>query len=64
MPSISQVEHNVRPDSMLILHAARDVVLEGGFDAALSAVQGRIEEIESLASPAWLVRWLRMIIWG
>ncbi|KAH8828391.1 hypothetical protein DL96DRAFT_1174418 [Flagelloscypha sp. PMI_526] len=58
------VEHNVRPDSMLILHAAREIVGEDGFDDALDSVRGRIEEIESLQSPAWPVRWMRMVIWG
>jgi len=38
----------VRPDSNLILHAAREVVEEEGFDAILEAVRDRIDEIESL----------------
>ncbi|KAF5393214.1 hypothetical protein D9757_000518 [Collybiopsis confluens] len=42
------VNHNVRPDSMLILHAARQVVEEENFDDALNNVRDRIDEIESL----------------
>ncbi|KAF7321531.1 hypothetical protein MKEN_00674000 [Mycena kentingensis (nom. inval.)] len=41
-------EHNVRPDSMLILHAAREVCEEDGFDELLEGVRDRIDEIESL----------------
>ncbi|KAK7472470.1 hypothetical protein VKT23_000584 [Stygiomarasmius scandens] len=40
--------HNVRPDSMLILHAAREVVEEGDFERRLNSVRNRINEIESL----------------
>jgi hypothetical protein len=43
-----QVNHEVRPDSMLILHAAKEVVEEEGFDELLESVQDRIDEIESL----------------
>jgi len=43
-----QVQHNVRPDSNLILHAAREVVEEQEFDAILEGVRDRIDEIESL----------------
>ncbi|PFH52126.1 hypothetical protein AMATHDRAFT_140883 [Amanita thiersii Skay4041] len=42
------VELNVRPDSMLILHAAQQVVEEEGFDDLLEGVRDRIDEIESL----------------
>ncbi|KAJ6495778.1 hypothetical protein C8R47DRAFT_1116367 [Mycena vitilis] len=42
------VEHDVRPDSMLILHAARQVVEEDDFEDILNNVRDRIDEIESL----------------
>ncbi|KAJ7818182.1 hypothetical protein B0H14DRAFT_3089561 [Mycena olivaceomarginata] len=42
------VHHDVRPDSMLILHAARQVVEEDDFEAVLDNVRSRIDEIESL----------------
>ncbi|KAJ6497700.1 hypothetical protein C8R45DRAFT_983901 [Mycena sanguinolenta] len=42
------VNHDVRPDSMLILHAARQVVEEDGFEEILDNVRARIDEIESL----------------
>ncbi|KAF8484096.1 hypothetical protein JB92DRAFT_2762690, partial [Gautieria morchelliformis] len=42
------VHHDVRPDSKLILHAAREVVGEQGFDELLDNVRDRIDEIESL----------------
>ena len=42
------INHNVRPDSLLILHAARDVVEEEGFEEKLESVRDRIDEIESL----------------
>ncbi|KAF7315154.1 hypothetical protein MIND_00029800 [Mycena indigotica] len=42
------VEHEVRPDSMLILQAAREVCDEEGFDELLDNVRDRIDEIESL----------------
>jgi hypothetical protein len=38
----------VRPDSNLILHAAREVVEEEEFDAILEGVRDRVDEIESL----------------
>ena len=44
----SQIHHDVRPDNMLILHAARQVVEEEGFDEMLDNVRARIDEIESL----------------
>ncbi len=45
-----QVHHDVRPDSMLILHAAREVVesQELPFEETLNSVRDRIDEIESL----------------
>jgi hypothetical protein len=45
---LSQINHDVRPDSMLILQAAREVVSEAGFDDLLDSVRARIDEIESL----------------
>lgn len=42
------VNHDVRPDSMLILLAARAVVEEEGFEDILQGVRDRIDEIESL----------------
>jgi len=42
------LHHNVRPDSMLILHAAQEVVGEEGFEELLTNVRDRIDEIESL----------------
>jgi len=42
------IEHNVRPDSMLILRSAREVAAEEGFQELLDGVRARIDEIESL----------------
>ncbi|KAK2463130.1 hypothetical protein APHAL10511_004785 [Amanita phalloides] len=42
------IDLNVRPNSLLILHAAREVVEEEGFDELLDGVRGRVDEIESL----------------
>ncbi len=42
------VHHDIRPDSMLILHAAREMCEEEGFDDLLDEVRDRIDEIESL----------------
>ena len=42
------VDHHVRPDSMLILRAAVDVVQGEGFDELLDGVRDRVDEIESL----------------
>lgn len=42
------VHHNVRPDSMLILRAATEVVQAEGFDDLLQGVRARVDEIESL----------------
>ncbi|KAJ3839623.1 hypothetical protein F5878DRAFT_615770 [Lentinula raphanica] len=42
------VNHNVRPDSMLILLAARQVVEKEDFQEVLDSVRDRIDEIESL----------------
>lgn len=38
----------VRPDSMLVLNAAREVVEQEGFEELLEGVRDRIDEIESL----------------
>lgn len=43
-----KIDHNVRPDSMLVLHVAREVVEEEGFAEILANVRDRIDEIESL----------------
>ncbi|KZT72312.1 hypothetical protein DAEQUDRAFT_722994 [Daedalea quercina L-15889] len=40
--------HDVMPDSVLILQAALEVVEEGGFDDLLDGVRNRVDEIESL----------------
>ena len=45
---LRQLNFNVRPNSMLILHAACEVVEEEGFDELLDNVRARIDEIESL----------------
>jgi len=42
------INHNVHPDSFLILHAAQDVVEEEGFEEKLNSVRDRIDDIESL----------------
>ncbi|KAJ3936992.1 MAG: hypothetical protein NXY57DRAFT_983294 [Lentinula lateritia] len=42
------MNHNVRPDSMLILLAARQVVEMENFEEVLNSVRDRIDEIESL----------------
>ncbi|KAF7799914.1 hypothetical protein EIP86_011157 [Pleurotus ostreatoroseus] len=42
------INHNVTPDSLLLLHAAREVVEEDGFDDMLDDVRARVDEIESL----------------
>lgn len=42
------VNYNVRPDSMVILQAAKEVVEVPGFDAMLDEVRDRVDEIESL----------------
>lgn len=44
----SQIQHNVRPDSNLILYAAQEVASENGFEELLQNVRDRIDEIESL----------------
>ena len=43
-----KIDHNVRPDSMLILHAAQEVVEQEDFAEILENVRDRIDEIESL----------------
>ncbi|KAI0776267.1 hypothetical protein BD413DRAFT_527845 [Trametes elegans] len=42
------INHDVTPDSWLILHAAEEVVGEDGFDDLLDGVRDRVDEIESL----------------
>jgi len=42
------IKHDVSIDSMVVLHAAREVVEEEGFDEVLDAVRERVDEIESL----------------
>ncbi|KZS87204.1 hypothetical protein SISNIDRAFT_419955 [Sistotremastrum niveocremeum HHB9708] len=42
------VHHDVRPDSLLTLQAARQVVEEDDFESTLQNVRDRIDEIESL----------------
>jgi len=42
------INHDVTPDSMLVLLAAREVVEEEGFEEALDNVRERIDAIESL----------------
>ncbi|VDC00320.1 unnamed protein product [Peniophora sp. CBMAI 1063] len=42
------INHDVRPDSMLILRAAQEFVGEDGFQDLLDSVRDRIDEIESL----------------
>ena len=44
----AQINHDVTPDSLLLLHAAREVVEEDGFDQQLDDVRDRVDEIESL----------------
>ena len=39
---------DVRPDSMALLRAAREVVEEPDFQETLDSVRGRVDEIESL----------------
>lgn len=45
---VPQINHDVTPDSLLLLHAAREVVEEEGFDDQLDDVRDRVDEIESL----------------
>jgi len=42
------IHHNVRPDSWLVLHAARDVIEEEGFEEKLTSVRDRIDEVGTL----------------
>lgn len=41
-----QGQHDVRPDSMLILHAARQVVETQGFDQEIDRVRRRMQRLE------------------
>ena len=53
-----QINHDVTPDSLMILPAAREVVEEDGFDDPLDSVRDRVDEIESLHRTRELtVRW-------
>ncbi|PSR73768.1 hypothetical protein PHLCEN_2v10412 [Hermanssonia centrifuga] len=45
---MDEINHNVTPDSLLLLRAAREVVEEEGFDEMLDDVRDRVDEIESL----------------
>jgi hypothetical protein len=45
---MKKIDHNVRPDSMLILHAAQEVVESDDFAEVLENVRNRIDGIESL----------------
>ena len=47
-PGARQIHHDVRPDSMLILRAAREVCENEEFDDVLDSVRARVDEIESL----------------
>ncbi|KAK8864544.1 hypothetical protein IAR55_001794 [Kwoniella newhampshirensis] len=42
------LNHHVRPDSMLLLRAAQQVIAEEGFDEALDITRDRIDQIEGL----------------
>jgi len=42
------IDHDVRPDSLLILQAAREVCDSPGFKEALDNVLARVDEVESL----------------
>lgn len=42
----AQVNHDVSPDSMIILRAAQDVVSRPGFDEMLDETRDRVDEIE------------------
>ena len=44
----TQTNHDVTPDSVLLLLAAREVVEEERFDEVLDNVRERVDEIESL----------------
>lgn len=43
-----QVHHDVRPDSMIILRAAQEVVSQPGFDDMLDETRDRVDEIEGM----------------
>lgn len=45
---LPQTDHNVTPDSLLILRAAQEVVEKSGFNKLLDDVRNRVDEIESL----------------
>jgi hypothetical protein len=43
---IYKVNHDIRPDSVMLLRAAREVVEEEGFDDMLDQTRDRVDEIE------------------
>src|SRR5258706_139929 len=47
-PSCSLTHVDVRPDSMAVLRAAREVVEEPDFQEVLDSVRKRVDDIESL----------------
>ena len=47
-PSILQINHDISPDSALILRAAEEVILEEGFEELLKSVRERVDEIDGL----------------
>ena len=59
--NIKKIDHNVRPDSMLVLLAAQDVVGEEGFEELLENVRDRIDVIESLHRTRELTVWFRFM---
>ena len=53
---LTQVNHNVRMDSHVLLTAARQVVSAAGFDDDLEATMNRVSDIE------WLGRTRRLVL--
>lgn len=45
------MNHDVRPDSMIILRAAQEVVSQDGFDDMLDETRDRVDEIEGMFGP-------------
>lgn len=45
---LSQVNHHVRPDSMVTYQAAKLVVEEEGFDELLGETMDRVDQIEGM----------------
>ncbi|KZV97832.1 hypothetical protein EXIGLDRAFT_607590 [Exidia glandulosa HHB12029] len=58
------IHHNITPESMLILHAARSVVEVDGFDDMLDNVRDRIDEIEGLHRQRELIVRLLTVSFG